>query len=542
MDLTPDSEAEAKAARAERSRKNGRSSRGATSPEGRARSSLNAVQEGGLRAKTYPLPHEKEAAAERAEEWHSFYKPMSPAAVHLVNECARATVVADRADKFREARIKRQQANVKRNWQRRRKRRLDAAVKRMPDDRIGVYDELASFSLGCSDLAHAYNDAIACIEEQGYLPALELGNVIYFHRIWPVDEVIHTDITAFTFHTLNLACTPGVTPEQLDAWMAPASRPAALRTLSRAELIPGAVEECRQKLIELLAERREHFLSETERLCKEEDEPELERLLAEAETLDDAAAKRVARSHAESRTTFHRAFTELGKTLKRDAEEAEANGRDAGNDDEGCDGSEGADEGEGAPGLSPEDRVILPNDPRNTLDGASQVVVSRDDPNEEPGAGDEGPRADPDGSEPGPRGVPSGGAAPGGGGVLWALLLALLMGQVLLGWRAEAAAQQRATHTRSRAVRACGGGDSRVKGVHLSLSRRVRAHGWTRAARLMVPSSELPVVGAGYPSLSPGDSERPSTFLTRSAPGAARSPTPATLKRRESRKSGMIGT
>jgi hypothetical protein len=81
MSLTP----EEKERRAQRSRRNGAKSRGARSLETRRRSCLNALK-AGLRAKTYLLPHETEAAAARSRQWHDWYQPESPAAIHLTDE------------------------------------------------------------------------------------------------------------------------------------------------------------------------------------------------------------------------------------------------------------------------------------------------------------------------------------------------------------------------------------------------------------------------------------------------------------------------
>src|SRR5690349_3664195 len=129
MDLTP----EEKARRAEWSRTNGRRSRGPTSEAGRRRSSMNALGDG-LTARTFALPGEAEAAATRSETWHNWYDPQSPASVHLTSECARATSVADRCEGFRKARLKQQRQSVKRNWQRRRQRRVEALQKKVAEE------------------------------------------------------------------------------------------------------------------------------------------------------------------------------------------------------------------------------------------------------------------------------------------------------------------------------------------------------------------------------------------------------------------------
>jgi hypothetical protein len=107
----------------ERSRRNGRLSRGPTSIEGRKRSSLSALF-GGHAAKTFPLPFEADAAEKRLQEWHAGYRSENPAAVHLTNECARATILADRCHSYRGLQLAEHARKVRRNWNRRRRRRV----------------------------------------------------------------------------------------------------------------------------------------------------------------------------------------------------------------------------------------------------------------------------------------------------------------------------------------------------------------------------------------------------------------------------------
>jgi hypothetical protein len=82
--------------RAAINRKNAQKSTGPRTPEGKARSAQNAVRHG-LCAKAIPLPNEDPRIAdERHRFWLDYYQPVSPAAVHLTTECARATLWADR--------------------------------------------------------------------------------------------------------------------------------------------------------------------------------------------------------------------------------------------------------------------------------------------------------------------------------------------------------------------------------------------------------------------------------------------------------------
>src|SRR3954452_6740808 len=82
--------------RAEVSRRNGRKSKGPTSAAGRAASSRNSTKHG-MRAKALVMANEDpEIVAGRIAEWNDHYRPRSPAAWHLVNQCLAATLVADR--------------------------------------------------------------------------------------------------------------------------------------------------------------------------------------------------------------------------------------------------------------------------------------------------------------------------------------------------------------------------------------------------------------------------------------------------------------
>jgi hypothetical protein len=89
------------------SKKNGAKSRGPLSFETRQKSSQNA-RKWGLFARTFALPHELPAWAERSDVWHTYYQPASPATAHLVNESAQATLKMDRCASYEQATIEEQ--------------------------------------------------------------------------------------------------------------------------------------------------------------------------------------------------------------------------------------------------------------------------------------------------------------------------------------------------------------------------------------------------------------------------------------------------
>ena len=127
--------------RAERARENGRKGRGATSAGGAARSKLNGL-DWGLRAQTYPLPGEEDADAAAQAEWHARYRPNTPASVYHAKQCARASVIADRCERFARARIADQKRKAVRNFRRRGPRRVKSILARLDDDRLRAFHEL----------------------------------------------------------------------------------------------------------------------------------------------------------------------------------------------------------------------------------------------------------------------------------------------------------------------------------------------------------------------------------------------------------------
>jgi hypothetical protein len=166
-------------------------------------------------------------------EWNARYRPNSPASVYHAKQCARASVVADRCERFARARIADQKRKAVRNFQRRGPRRVKRIMARIPKDRLGSVNALAQFSDGCRRLASILAGSIEFVSSRGFLLPAEIDTAIWAHGIWPVRESLPTDVTAYTLYILNLGCTPGVAPAELDARLDPASRPLALRGLSR---------------------------------------------------------------------------------------------------------------------------------------------------------------------------------------------------------------------------------------------------------------------------------------------------------------------
>jgi hypothetical protein len=405
--------------RAERARRNGSKGRGATSAAGAARSKLNGL-DWGLRAQTYPLPGEEDADAAAQAQWNTWYGPGSPAAGYHAKQCARASVIGDRCERFARARIADQKRKAVRNFQRRGPRRVKSIMARIPLDRLGSVQALAEFSDGCRKLASILAGSIEFVSSRGYLLPEEIDTAIWAHAIWPVPESLARDVTAYTLYILNLGCTPGVAAAERDARLDPASRPPALRGLPCEALMPADPAVCGERLRALIQQKSDEYQAEADRLRKECDEPELARMLDEAEFLSDADARRWKRCHAEQRLTFRGSELALYKAIERDREASADRNEDPGatggaspepqTPRGGCEppGREGA--GRAGEGLGPPldgGESVSPREPRTAPEASPQIMDQKEDRAREAGAGQGVPSGAPSGAGDGHDAAPA---------------------------------------------------------------------------------------------------------------------------------------
>src|SRR5580692_559159 len=135
------------------SRDNGKRSRGPVSADGRKRSAQRGTRSC-LRAKTQALGHESADRAERGDHWHDHYGPKSPSALHMTNQCARATLLSDRVDEYQHAQLNKQVRDEKEKWHRKQQRRLRYLAgqirKKHPRD---IVEKLMAFGGGVAFLA-----------------------------------------------------------------------------------------------------------------------------------------------------------------------------------------------------------------------------------------------------------------------------------------------------------------------------------------------------------------------------------------------------
>src|SRR4051794_32837598 len=83
-----------------------------------------------MRAEVRAMPNEDAAmVAARVGSWNDSYRPRSPAAQHLVNECVAATLLSDRCRRAYDSAVADQVDEVARGWERERNAMVDETWK-----------------------------------------------------------------------------------------------------------------------------------------------------------------------------------------------------------------------------------------------------------------------------------------------------------------------------------------------------------------------------------------------------------------------------
>ena len=305
--------------RAEINRSNASKSTG-PSASGKLRSRFNALKHG-LRAKVLALPNEDPAVVEaRTEAWNEFYQPKSPAAQHLVNQCVHATLLADRCQQFHAAQLDQQIREaplLQAKSQLDEIDRLDALLDKDPLRAVG---QLRRTAHGCRWLINRWQQLADALEQNGHWQKGHLNSAIHLSGRLPVFWSLDTEIHRLSLYAMLLYPEP---PEELKSLLDPTLLSPELAAKVTAEA-PPEPEECRRRLLEMV-QTKITTLRDTERELRQDfEQPSDAGLLDRSLILADPQAARLfLRYHAESRSAFHRSYSELTRVLKRDAEDAQ---------------------------------------------------------------------------------------------------------------------------------------------------------------------------------------------------------------------------
>ena len=304
-------------------RENARHSTGPKSADGKARSRDNALKHG-LRAAVHAaLPNEDPAVVEaRAEEWTDYYRPQSPAARHLVDECVRATLLADRVDRYHSAELARQVREAREEWDERKNEEFVALIAALQTDPGEAVRRLRRTGLGCRAMIGLWEGLAAALAANGFWDDAERDQAVRLLGSDPSPDVAHLCPAAYSVRLNNERLRPSSAAE-VARLLAPDRVPPALRKLYSAESLPRL--DVGFTFLSDLAAGELDDLRASERVCREEIEGPDRAEAADCALIlkNPVAARLFLRYHAEARTTFQRAYKALVQTLERDQAEAD---------------------------------------------------------------------------------------------------------------------------------------------------------------------------------------------------------------------------
>jgi hypothetical protein len=309
MSLTPEQ-------RAEISRQNGMKSRGPVTDEGKAVSRRNALKHG-LRAEVLPLPTEDpEVIQARADAWNTYYQPQSPVAQHLVTQCVQATLLADRVHRAHSATLSRQVRNAVDDFDRACDDQVESLKRLLKTDPAEAVRLLKRSSDGCTYLLGRWGALGAALTERGRWTGPERDEAIRLIGHDPDPETLKTCPEAWLTRLYNLMLLKNPSESSV-RWLL-GRIPDRYRAIYNFEALPDEAESL-ERLREMIAEQVVPLEEEEERLSAEREEADRDEAPDRALVLQDAPSARLfLRYHAEARLSFHKAYSELIKTLERD--------------------------------------------------------------------------------------------------------------------------------------------------------------------------------------------------------------------------------
>jgi hypothetical protein len=288
-----------------------------SSPGPEPKASLDSTQ-ADRRAQTITLAHDTFLSSERCDLWRDHRQPEKLITAHLITECARASLLADQVAAFRQAELEIQAKQEEHKWtrrQRRRRRYLGIKIKTRPAEAV---EQLQDFGEGVEFLVDAFAGLIDEVRTHGFLPPHQAMLAMQVCGCTLEPASIGRNPLAYTLLINNLGCAPAAAAADIEPWLEPVRRPAALRDLPRHALMGADPEECRRRLLAGLEAEHARCLALAPRVREDVDIPSLCEALNRVSILNEQSARRAARSHTEARVTFRQASNDLVKALDRE--------------------------------------------------------------------------------------------------------------------------------------------------------------------------------------------------------------------------------
>ena len=309
--------------RCKQNKLNARKSTGPKTEAGKANSRKNAVKHG-MTAKVVAMPQEDPVKiAAREMEWNDYYNPQSPGAQHLVSLCVTSTILTDRITLNHDAKIIKQIIKADECWLNEKSDLLEDLKTLLFDNPAMGYRMLRREAKGCDYLFQRWRFLGRIFHDRGYWSLDECSEVIRLIGVEPSIPGMKTHGDAFKIYYYNnlIPCDDRV--QLANQLLNDAIRPHELWNSLTVDTLPE-VQWCQKWIVSFMTDRMEELLQRGKMLSETIDAPDRAGAKDRALMLkDEKDARLFLRYNAEARNGFHRAFSELGKALKSDAERAE---------------------------------------------------------------------------------------------------------------------------------------------------------------------------------------------------------------------------
>ena len=305
--------------RAEINRQNAAKSTGPKTDKGKASSRRNALKHG-LRAEALALPNEDPTVvAVRSDAWNDYYQPQSPAAQHLVNSCVSATLLSDRCRKYHEAVLSKQVRDAEYAWDVEREEAVAALVVMLKTDPATAARRLVRTGHGCRWLIERWEDLLRVLDDRGEWTGPERDEAIRIRGFNPDGETIQECPDAWLILLLAMSCPENPSKVGIEWLFESHHRPDLYRDAYRVNLLP-ARDYCQTALREMAATELTELRANEASHREFSEDPDRAGAADRALILHDIPSARLfLRYQAEARTSFHRAYGSLVKTLDLDA-------------------------------------------------------------------------------------------------------------------------------------------------------------------------------------------------------------------------------
>ena len=317
-----------KTQRATINRANAARSTGPRTTQGRMISSRNAIKHG-LCSQALTLPNENPyLAAHRSDAWYDHYRPASPGACHLLNQCVAASIFADRVNRYHAAVLTKQIEALEADYDRAlglQMKPLHDAVLKGPRPAYALRT-LARTMAGCRWMIKQWFWYLRRLEDDGRTARKDRVEILRMMGYHP-EASLKDNPEAWTVRLLVAICYYPNPARLLALLLHPSRQPDSLRATYRADALPDRATAARL-LGALLTDQVERWIKLED--CLRIDDPD--RSAASDGGLvirEPVSARLFLRYHAEARLSFQQNYRALLSTLESDAQHAQDEAEEA---------------------------------------------------------------------------------------------------------------------------------------------------------------------------------------------------------------------